>query len=128
MASGCGCYCMRLSKEESPRPAHIRLKPDPRSCARSQLVLLELAPQLKPREAADADVLAGLGDRLRHQLANCLRLVLEKRLQEQDDIPGVVGAALRDLVLAEVERVRACDVDGDRLGEVHEVVRAGDEV
>jgi hypothetical protein len=59
--------------------------------------LAHLLPQLKPDEAADPDILAGLGDRFRDQRADRDVLVAERLLEQHDLGEPLLQLAFDDL-------------------------------
>src|SRR5215213_7037738 len=72
-----------------PRPS-LRLVANPVARARRR----QVGADLEPREAANDDVLANLGDAIADQVANALTSVLDERLVEQGNrFPGTLAGA-----------------------------------
>src|SRR3990170_2120396 len=86
------------------------------------------APQFKACEAPYAYVLARLADRFVHHVLDADRFVADERLQKQAELLGVTFRALRDVLRGDELRVGGRHLEGDALGELLEVLRAGDEV
>src|SRR3990172_3924111 len=86
------------------------------------------ASQLEAGEPPDTDVLARLAHHLRDQVLHRLRLVTDERLGKKGQLVGVALGAVRDLLSGKVARVSGRDLQGYRLSEFAEVLRAGDEI